>query len=174
VVMLTGVWLSGVLATKMGAADRSRNTRFMAWASVLLAPLALFVLWTPYKYAALIGYLLLNIPGYIYLAPTAALVQDLVGPTMRATMASVFILVQMLAGGLIGTQVVGLLSDALTPLAGNSTAALCWSMTLGSLTTLWAALHFWWAGRWMRSEGAAGDDISAARPIERVDAPALS
>jgi hypothetical protein len=128
----------------------------VACASVLVAPLALFVLWCPSKYWALLGLLLLNIPMYFFSGPTQALVQDLVPANMRATMASIFILIQLLAGTLIGTQVVGLLSDVLTPAAGNATVALRWSMALGSMSTLWAAVHLWSAGRFVQADLVTG------------------
>ena len=162
-----GIWLSGMLAARLGARDAGRaTTRLMALTSTLVVPLALFVLWCPSKPLALLGYLLLNIPMYFFFGPTAALVQDLVGPSMRATMASVFILVQMLAGSLIGTQLVGILSDRLAPLVGDPTLALRWSMTVGSMMTLLAALHFWRAGPFV------SHDRQAQRTWEAQGAPA--
>jgi MFS family permease len=147
-----GIWLSGSLAARFAATDPSVNARLMAYASIAVAPLSVLMLWCPSKALALFIYFLLNVPMYYFLGPMQALVQDLVGPGMRATMASVFILVQLLAGGVIGTQVVGLLSDGLTPLAGSATEALRWSMALGSAVTLWAAIHFWLAGRFVRKD----------------------
>jgi MFS family permease len=149
---LIGIWLGGFLATRLGTKDASATTRLMTLAGVLVAPLASFVLWCPSKHLALLGYLLLNIAMYFAWGPTTALVQDLVGSNMRATMASLLFLTQMLAGGVIGTQLVGVLSDALAPIAGNSTIALRWSMTLGSMVTLWSAMHFWRAGRYVRQD----------------------
>jgi hypothetical protein len=70
-------------------------------------------------------------------------------------MASLFFLLELLAGGLLGTQIVGVLSDTFLPIAGSATEALRWSMALGAMVTLWAAVHFWLAGRAMRENGAA-------------------
>lgn len=169
-----GIWLSGVLAAKLGAKSAGTSARLMAYASVLIAPLALFVLWCPFKHAALLGYLLLNIPLYFFVGPTLALVQDLVAANMRATMASLVILIQMLAGGLIGVQVVGILSDTLTAVTGNAATALRWSMAIGSMITLWAAIHFWRAARYVpRDLAAASDDVINARSVQRVNTPVL-
>jgi MFS family permease len=147
-----GIWLSGFLVSRYGAKDAGMKARLMAYAAVLAAPLAIFVLWCPFKHAALLGFLLLNVPVLFFIAPTYALVQDLVGANMRATMAAVFTLTQMLAGGVIGTQLVGLLSDALAPIAGNSTLSLRWGMAIGSMLTLGAALNFWLAARFVRQD----------------------
>jgi hypothetical protein len=126
----------------------------------------------PSKNAALVTYLLLNLPMLFYMAPTTALVQDLVGANMRATMASIFFLIQMLLGGVIGTQLVGALSDVFTPLAGNSTVGLRWSMTLGSMVPLWAAVHFWLAGRSVREDlAAARGNAEPPHFFERADIP---
>jgi predicted MFS family arabinose efflux permease len=166
-----GIWLSGLMVAYFGAKDPRMRTRLMAYASGCVAPLALFVLWCPVKPVALLGCFLLNIPMLFYLGPTAALVQDLVGANMRATMASVFFLIQLLAGGVIGTQLVGILSDDLKPFATDSTAALRWSMTLVSMVTLWAAFHFWRAARSLKQDLA--DTASGETPlsVNRVEAP---
>ena len=169
---MAGIWLSGFLVTRFAGNDPRMKARLLTYAGVAVAPLALFVLWCPYKHAALLGCILLNISMYFYLAPAAALVQDLAGANMRATMASVVILFQILAGGVIGTQLVGVLSDALTPLAGNSTVAIRWSMALVAMVTLWAALHFWWAGRFIRKDLAAPPGAERGLDlIERGDVP---
>jgi hypothetical protein len=139
---------------------------------MLVVPLALFALWSPSTHAALLTCLLLNIPMMFYLAPTVTLVQDLVGTNMRATMASIFFLIQMLLGGVIGNQLVGILSDFLTVLTGNSALALRCSMTLGSMVALWAAAHFWRAGRFVREDlGMAGGTAKTPHSLEQADIP---
>jgi hypothetical protein len=89
---------------------------------------------------------------YFFLAPAMSIVQTLSAPSMRATMASVSILIQVLVGGVIGVQVLGILSDALTPLLGNNSLALRLSIALVSLLALWSAAHFWLAGRSIRQD----------------------
>jgi MFS family permease len=148
----SGIWLSGFLAAKFATRTRAINARLMALAGIAVAPIALLTLWCPFKYLALVSYLLLTIPMYYFLGPTQALVQELVGPRMRATAASIVIMVQLLAGGVIGTQLVGLVSDVLMPLTGDATAALRWAMTLGSMVTWWAVMHFFVAGRHIERE----------------------
>ena len=150
-----GIWLSGLLASRLATHAPAMSARLMAYAAALVAPLALIMLWCPSKHGALVAYFLLTVPTYFFLGPTQGLLQDLVGPSMRATTSSVFILIQLVAGGVIGIQLVGFLSDVLTPFAGDSTSALRWSMALGSLATVWAALHFFRAGRFIEEDWAA-------------------
>jgi hypothetical protein len=73
-----------------------------------------------------------------------------------------FILIQVLSGGVLGTQLLGVLSDAFTPIAGDSGTALRWGMTVTSALAIWASLHFWLAGRSIRRDAEPGR-VSVAR-----------
>jgi MFS family permease len=152
---LTSIWLSGFAVSRLGVKDARVKTRLMAYAAMLVAPVALCILYSPSKYAALAFCLLLNVPMFFFLAPSVALAQDLVGANMRATVTSFFILVQLLAGGVFGTQLVGILSDVLIPIAGDSAEALRWSMTITFGVSLVAAMFFGRAGRFVREDSAA-------------------
>jgi MFS family permease len=166
------IWLSGFVVARFAARDARTKTLLLAIASLLVTPLALFVLWCPSKNAALAAYLLVNLPMLFYTAPTAALVQDLVGPNMRATMAAIFFLIQLLLGGVIANQLVGTFSDVFTSLTGKSTLGLCWSMTLGSTMSLWAAVHFWLAGQSVREDLAlAHRNAGTPHSLEQANVP---
>jgi MFS family permease len=149
------IWLSGFVVVHFAAKDPRKKTRLLALASVLVTPLALIVLWCPTKNAALAADLVLNLPLLFYVGPTIALSQDLVGTGMRATIVAIFFLIQMLLGAVIGNQLIGVLSDAFTPRSGNSAYGLSWSMSLGSTAALWAAAHYWLAGRFVQEDLAA-------------------
>lgn len=167
-----GVWLSGFMVTRFAAKDARRRTSLLAVAALLVPPIALFVLWYPSKNAALVGYLVLNLPVLFFIAPTAGLVQDLVGSNMRATMAAIFFLVQMILGGVLANQFVGTFSDVFTSFTGDSTLGLCWSMTLGAMVSLWAAVHFWLAGRFVREDLAmSGSNEQSPLSLEHADVP---
>jgi MFS family permease len=167
------VWLSGFLVTRFGAKDARARTSLLALAALLVPPLALLVLWYPSKTPALVAYLVLNLPVLFFIAPTAGLVQDLVGSEMRATMAAIFFLIQMILGGVLANQFVGTFSDEFTSLTGDSTLGLCWSMTLGAMVSLWAAVHFWLAGRFLREDLAmARANEQTPHSLEHADVPA--
>jgi MFS family permease len=167
-----GIWLSGQLTGRYGARDPRFKVRFMTAASALSIPMVVFVLWCPVKEWALVGLLLAQIPLCFFLGPTYALVQDLTEASMRATMASLFILLQVMLGGVIGTQLVGVFSDAFTPLAGNDALGLRWGIALMSLVGLWAAAHFWQAEQSialdLRAEPASSDSVAKTAPVGRV------
>jgi MFS family permease len=172
---LASMALSGFMATRFGAKDARVKTHQLAYAQLLVVPLVLFVLWSPSKHAALFGCLILNIPLNYYVAITAALVQDLVAASMRATMAAICFLIQMLASGFIGTQLVGALTDVLAPFAGNSVLALRWTMAMGAMATLWAAVHFWRAGKFIQHDLAAVHGVATGSDaFECADVPASS
>jgi MFS family permease len=147
-----GIWLSGYVTSRFGAADDRIKVRLMAMATALIAPTLAIALWSSSKELALLILIPCQALMYFFLAPTTALVQALSGPSTRATMASLFILIQVLAGGVIGIQLPGILSDLLTPILGNGGLALRWSMTATSLLALWAAIHFWLSARTIRRD----------------------
>jgi MFS family permease len=166
VVGCASIWLSGLIVAHFAAGDGRAKTHLLALASILTTPFALFVLWYPSKEAALVAYLLLNLPMLFFNAPTVALVQDLVGTHMRATMAAICFLIQMLFGAVIANQLIGVFSDIFASVSGNVSLGLRWSMTIGTLAALWAAVHYWWAGRFVR------DDLAVVR-AEEATAQAL-
>jgi predicted MFS family arabinose efflux permease len=151
---ITGIWLSG----------RCVGLRLTAVATALTTPFVALVLWSPSKHLALLAFIPAQALMLFFLGPTSSVVLSLTAANMRATMASVFILVQLLAGGVIGVQLIGILSDALLPIAGDSAAALRWSMTLASLLGLWAAAHFWLAHQALSEEEAAVTKCSGSNP----------
>jgi MFS family permease len=171
VIGCASIWLSGYLIARFASHDARLKTLLLAGASLLVAPLALFVIWFPSMHLALVGYLLLNFPMLFYSAPTAALVQELVGANIRATVAAIFFLIQMLVGAFVANQLIGALSDLISSTTADSTLGLRISMTLGVLFTLGAALHFWWAGRFVREDLASLRERSETRrPLEQAHA----
>jgi hypothetical protein len=87
------------------------------------------------------------------IAPTFALMQRLVPDEMRATTMAVIMLLYNLIGMGLGPQVVGILSDALTPALGQ--ASLRGAMLMVSFLALGSAYHFWRLG------SSAKDDLVA-------------
>jgi MFS family permease len=146
----TAIWLSGRLTTKYGSHNPCVKTRMIALSTGVSVPLIIVALWTPQRELALVLLLIAQVPMLFFVVPTLALVQDLTNASMRATMASIFILVQMVAAGIVGIQWVGFLSDALTSTSRANGAALRWSMTLTVLLAVVAARYFWLAGRSIR------------------------
>ena len=179
--METGMWL-GVVISVAGAAgvilggyasahwfadSEQRQMRLSAVSVALIIPCFLAFLTLPNKYEALIGLMGVVIFIYVSFGPTYALMQRLVRDDMRATtMALVLLLVNLIGMGL-GPQIVGILSDALRPVA--ATDSLRFAMMIWSLTALWSAYHFWRVGRTVQqdllvmAEGRVPDVLSKTR-----------
>ena len=157
-----GIWLGGNLSSRPGSQDWRVRLRLIAAATALITPVAVMTLWISPKEAALLILLVGYILMFFFFGPAFSLVQELSGVNMRATTASIFILIQALAGGVIGIQMLGVLSDVLTQRLGSSALALRWSMTLINLLALWAAVHFWRAGQWIVKDARASDGASGA------------
>jgi MFS family permease len=147
-----GIWLSGYLSGRHGSQNEGVKARLMAVATALAMPALVFALWNPSPQVALSILIPCQALLYFFLTPTMAIVQSQSAASVRATMTSVFILIQVLAGGVIGIQVLGILSDVMTPMFGTSASALRWSMSLTSLLALWAAVHFWKVDRHLRHD----------------------
>lgn len=147
-----GTWLGGYLTSRCGVRDKRIKVRLVAFATALVPPIIVMSLWSPSTAWTLWLLLPSQVLMFFFFGPTVALVQELSASNMRATMASVFLLIQVLAGGMIGVLLLGVLSDAFTPMLGSAGAALKWSMTLVSLLAWGAAAHFWMAGRTMRQD----------------------
>lgn len=86
----------------------------------------------------------------LYLAPTFALVQNLVGVRMRATAAALLLFVINLVGLGAGPLLVGIIADALTPIFHED--AVRYALFIFSSLGLWGAWHFWVAPRTLKAD----------------------
>ncbi len=88
--------------------------------------------------------------GGLYLAPTFALVQNLVGVRMRATAAALLLFVINLVGLGAGPLAVGIIADALTPVFDKD--AVRYALFIFSILGLWGAWHYWLAPRTLKED----------------------
>jgi MFS family permease len=140
-----GVLLGGYAASRWLGQDERGQMRFVAIALALLVPLFALFLLLPVKAYSLGALMTIMIVAYVFFGPTFALMQRLVPDEMRATTAASVMLLCNLVGMGIGPQVVGVISDFLEPHLGSD--SLRYAMLAMSFVTLWAAYHFWCAGR---------------------------
>ncbi|MGH6616757.1 spinster family MFS transporter [Sphingomonas sp.] len=80
-----------------------------------------------------------------YLGPTFAMLQGLAPLRMRAMWAAITLLIINLVGLGLGPTMIGVLSDALTPLVGKE-ESLRWALITAVAATPWAIFHYWRAG----------------------------
>jgi predicted MFS family arabinose efflux permease len=98
-------------------------------------------------------YILLGVPafmGAIYLAPTFALTQSLVGVRMRALASGILLFVINIIGYGLGPILAGFITDILEPTYGNHSIA--YSLLVMSVFNVWAVLHYWLAGNGLKED----------------------
>ncbi|MCL4798087.1 MAG: MFS transporter [Burkholderiales bacterium] len=157
-----GTLLGGLLADRLGQRNPAWRLRvvvvaFLAvvpfWAAALLAE----------KLAAAIAFLVVPTAALgVYLGPTFAMVQSLVGPTIRAFAAAVLLFVGSLVGLSAGPVLVGVLSDVLRAAHGPESLRL--ALLVIAPLYLWSAAHYFVASRTL----AADLHAHAAEPMEGV------
>lgn len=164
-----GIALGGYLADRFGA----RDARWYLWivtVSLLVAlPFGIGVYLAPGAYLALA---LLVVPvalGNFYQATTFAQTQGLVTLRMRAVAAAVLLFILNIIGLGLGPSFTGYLSDLLRPQFGDE--SLRWSLLLCTLVNVWAAWHYYLAGRYLKADLAStASDEEALAARHRVSA----
>ncbi|MCY4343108.1 MAG: MFS transporter [Gammaproteobacteria bacterium] len=142
-----GIVLGGWLSDQLGA----RDARWYLW--MVAVALAVGV---PVGAAAFlveswwVSLLLLCLPvmlGNFYQGTTFAQTQGLAPVRMRAVAAAILLFILNFIGFVFGPPAVGVLSDLLASSFGSH--ALRYSLLCWGLVNLWAAFHYWRAGRWL-------------------------
>ncbi|MBB83826.1 MAG: MFS transporter [Deltaproteobacteria bacterium] len=147
-----GTLLSGRIVDALGR----RDPRWRVWAIAIsnIAPLPLsigFLVVDDFNLA--IGlYVLPAMFGAFYIAPSAALIQQLVDVRMRALASAISMFMTNMIGMGLGPQGVGIMSDLLEPHFG--TDSLRWALVIFLFVNVWGALHFVLAGRHLKNSHA--------------------
>lgn len=98
-------------------------------------------------------YFLLFVPafmGAIYLAPTFALTQSLVGARMRSLASGILLFVINIIGYGLGPVFAGVLTDQLEPAYGKH--AIAYALLIMSVFNVWAIVHYWLAGNHLKED----------------------
>jgi len=114
----TGVFLGGVLADRLGKADRGAYAWVSSLAWVVAAPLFITGFLSSSPWAAWLLLLVPNALNVLFVGPLTTATQHLVPPHMRATAAACFLLINNLIGIGAGSWLLGGLSDLMTPQFG--------------------------------------------------------
>jgi MFS family permease len=158
---VTGTFLGGYLADRLGRKDRRWYMWVPAIATLISIPFTFFLYLSNDPYVALALYFPGSIMGGMYLGPTFAMTQTLVPPAMRATAAAILLFAINMIGLGLGPQGVGILSDLMAPTFGIE------SLRYALLTTVvgfaaWSVIHYLLAARSLRADL----DATSARPAD--------
>lgn len=142
-----GIFLGGFLSDYFGRRDVKLMPQVVAIAILIGMPfsIALYMV----DNSALV-FMIIGIPaaiGGMYLGPSLAMVQNLVGLRMRTVASALFLFVINLIGMGLGSVAVGAASDALKPAYGAD--SLRYALLIFVFVNIWAAYHYWRAGRFM-------------------------
>jgi len=155
-VALVGAPLGGVLADRLARRDR----RWWCWiVAITVGSGGLFLLGftSASTTAAAIGFFAAyTFVIAVWYGPSYGMVQTLVVPQMRATMTAICYMGGNVIGFGLGTQSIGLLSDALRPVAGAE--SLRYAMMILIAVAGWAVFHFIMAARTLREDLATVDE----------------
>lgn len=145
-----GTFLGGFLADTFA----KRNIAWSAWivaaGTVISIPFAFIVYLSNNTTLVLWTMTATILLGGIYLAPTFALVQNLVGVRMRATAAAILLFVINLVGLGAGPLIVGLMADIMEPLFAKDSVR--YALFIFSGLGIWGAWHYYIAPRTLKED----------------------
>jgi MFS family permease len=149
-----GTFLGGYLGDRLAVRDPRWYLWLPGYATLVGIPFAALVYLWPDRYAALGFAVPASIVGGMWLGPTFAITQGLVGANMRALASAILLFIINLVGLGIGPMVVGILSDAFRPAfaAEGVRYALLIVVSVGAA---WSSVHYLLATRTLRSDLAA-------------------
>ena len=155
---------------------------FLAVCALLTIPAAAYGILSPTLTGLVVGFAIQTFVQSMMSAPGYATVMHLVPTEIRGLSASVMQVTSNVLGFGVGTQVIGLASDALR--AWSPDESLRYAMLAFCAVNLWAILHFLLAARAMRAAsircrrnaGGRGNEMTRrhARQTLRQPCPALA
>ncbi len=90
--------------------------------------------------------------AYLNIPPMLSLAQSLVHSRMRGLTCAVLLFGANIANLALAPQLIGMMSDALRAHTSAGAQSLRWALTANTVTGVWAAYHFFAAGRTLRQD----------------------
>jgi MFS family permease len=147
---VSGIWLGGWLADRLGARSRAAYAAVPAIAFVLCVPFYALGVLAPPSHLSLLIFIVPLALSLAWLGPTLSAIQHLVAPDMRALASSLFLFINNLVGLGLGTLVIGRLSDHFVARYGNE--SLRYAILSGTGCYLISAVLFAVAARRLARE----------------------
>lgn len=149
--VVTGTFLGGFVADRLGERDQRWYVWIPAMGAILMVPAFMIMFLSTTVSAALIAFIAPSILLNTFLAPSIAIAHSLVGLRMRALASAVLFFVLNLIGLGGGPFVIGALSSALEPTYGSDSLRFALIATI-LVAGPWGALHYVLAGRSLRAD----------------------
>ncbi len=144
VIGVIGTLASGRIIDHFAKNDERWRAWIICFAKLISLPFLATFFFIDQLSIALILYAIPSFFGSFYLAPSAALIQNLVKIPMRTVAAAVSLFLLNIIGLGLGPLVVGIGTDALAPKFGDE--ALRYTLSAFIFVNLLAVFHFWRAG----------------------------
>jgi predicted MFS family arabinose efflux permease len=151
-----GTFLGGYFADRLGRRDVRWNVWLIAACVGAGVPFAFAVFLAPTAAFALVAFIVPASVGSLFLGPSLAMVQGLVPLRMRTVASAILLFILNIIGLGVGPQMVGIVSDALVPRFGQE--SLRYALLIVGFVNVWAAAHFYFAGRTLREDLARAAD----------------
>lgn len=147
-----GTFFGGYISDKMY--DRTDDRRWYLWVPAISTIVMVPCQFVAYLYggiwAVIPALALVAILGGMYLGPSFAMTQGLVGLRMRAVASAILLFVLNIIGMGLGPYFVGIASDLLEP--ANGIHSLRYALCLAVLVNAWAAIHYYLGGRTVQAD----------------------
>ena len=140
-----GIVLGGYLADRFGARDPKWFLWTTAVALLITVPFNMIIYLATSSTTALLGMIIPVLLGNFYQATTFSQTQGISALRMRAVAAGILLFIINIIGLGMGPQMVGIMSDLLNSTYGDE--SLRYALLLCALVNLWAAFHYFIAGR---------------------------
>ncbi len=140
-----GALLGGYLADRLSRRDMRWNAWVIAVAKLLGMPLFIVFYMSSDLWLMIPVYVVSSILGAFYLGPSFAMIQSLTPLHMRALTSAVMLFVLNFIALGFGPLAVGFISDLLEPIFGVE--SLRWALFGTAFIGVWAAVHYYWAGK---------------------------
>jgi MFS family permease len=147
---IVGMLFGGVIVDRWTKRDRRAPVWIVLLTFGVSIPLSLIVFLTPNLNVALGVSAFGALIGSVYIGPNYALIQGLAGPKIRATAAAIYMMIINILGLSLGPAVAGMISDALTKVAGEE--SLRWSLIVTLVFYLVSLPLFALAARTVRAD----------------------
>ncbi|EFL89416.1 MFS transporter [Ahrensia sp. R2A130] len=140
-----GTWLGGKFSDKLGKTRSDWRLKFVAITILIAKPLAILFYLNEHLAMALTLFVIPAATGSIFIGPTFAHAYARVLPHQRAQVTALLMFTLNLVGLGVGPILIGFISDTLS--ASYGADSLRYALIAIQLAGLWAAVHFWLAGR---------------------------